>query len=393
MKVGFITPPISECGGIQRVLTLLVNYLTQFCDVTVISLNDFGQKPYYYIDERTRIIYYNQYYHKKWRIFRRGIRGVAKKYKCVLPAAVGAYAYYPRYMTCKIAQILSKERCDCVIASTVHCSVLLGMIAGDLKGTKLIGWHHNSYHIYFQTPGQGYYIQSKLSKKALKELDELVTLTNHDAQEYKKHMGINARYIYNPLGIVCKSKSDVSNPVLLFVSRLKMQQKGLDLLISIADILFHQRSHKNWTLRIVGGGSDEQEARKMVKECNLDDQIEFLGEREDVEKEYVNASIFLSTSRWEGFGMVVTEAMECGLPVVSFKTDGPSEIITDGENGYLIDNYDLQQYADAVEMLMCNEERRRKMSEKASERAKDFYPETIMKQWKELICVDNMENL
>ena len=81
------------------------------------------------------------------------------------------------------------------------------------------------------------------------------------------------------------------------------------------------------------------------------------------------------------------------MPVVSFKTDGPSEIITDGENGYLIDNYDLQQYADAVEMLMCNEERRRKMSEKASERAKDFYPETIMKQWKELICVDNMENL
>lgn len=393
MKIGFITPPISECGGIQRVLTLLANYMAQTCEVMVISLNDPGSTPYYSMNEQIQIVYYNRYFHKKWRVIRRGIRAAAKKYNWVLPASVGAYAYYPGYMTRKVAEILSEEKCDCVIASTVHCSVLLGMIAKDLKGSKLIGWHHNSYHIYFQTPGQGYYIQSRLSQKALKKLDVLVTLTSHDAREYEENMGIHARYIYNPLGISSNSKSDVSKPVLLFVSRLKMRQKGLDLLIAIADILFHQRGYRNWSLRIVGGGSDEQKVMDLIRKYGLEDQVELLGERSDVENEYVDASIFLSTSRWEGFGMVVTEAMECGLPVVSFKTDGPSEIIQDGACGYLIDNYNLQQYADKVEILMCDKELRERMSKNAVIRAKDFYPEKIMGQWQKLICEETAETL
>lgn len=387
IKIGFITPPISECGGVQRVLSVLVNHLAAEYEILIISLNDHRKNPYYETDARIRIIYYDQYYHSKWRLVRRGIRAAAKKYRMVLPAGVGAFAYYPRYMTRKIEKILQEEQCDCIIASTVHCAVLLGMIAGKLKATRLIGWHHNSFYIYFQTPGQGYYIQSKLAEKALKRLDRLVTLTRHDAQEYKKYMGIDAQYIYNPLSIVCKEKSDVSKPTLLFVSRLKVRQKGIDLLLSIAEILFHQKGYNGWKLKIIGGG-EEQEVRELISRYDLEEQIELLGEKEDVETYYKEASIFLSTSRWEGFGMVVTEAMECGLPVVSFKTDGPSEIIIDGENGFLIDNYDLKQYADAVEKLMCDRDLRLKMSENAVERAKEFSPEEIVEQWKSLILVN-----
>ena len=171
---------------------------------------------------------------------------------------------------------------------------------------------------------------------------------------------------------------------MLFVSRLETQQKGLDFLIRIADILFHQRGHTDWKLEIVGAGSGMEEVRKMIAEYCLESYVELLGEKKNVIDYYTKASVFLCTSRWEGFGMVVTEAMECGLPVVSFKTDGPSEIIRDGENGYLVDNFNLEQFADAVEQLMKNEKLRKEMSENASVRAKDFSVEKVGEEWEKL---------
>ena len=115
----------------------------------------------------------------------------------------------------------------------------------------------------------------------------------------------------------------------------------------------------------------------------MQEVVELLGEQKDVIKYYTTSAVFLSTSRWEGFGLVITEAMECGLPVVSFRTDGPSEIIGDGENGYLIDNYNMEQYMEKLELLMRDEDLRRKMSEQAIRRAKDFHIENILQEWEE----------
>ena len=83
--------------------------------------------------------------------------------------------------------------------------------------------------------------------------------------------------------------------------------------------------------------------------------------------------------------MVITEAMECGLPVVAFETDGPMEILQNGENGYLISNYDLDKYADAVENLMKDEALRWTMSRNAIKRARNFYPDKIVKEWEKVI--------
>ena len=122
----------------------------------------------------------------------------------------------------------------------------------------------------------------------------------------------------------------------------------------------------------------------MIAEYCLESYVELLGEKKNVIDYYTKASVFLCTSRWEGFGMVVTEAMECGLPVVSFKTDGPLEIIRDGKTGYLVDNFNLEQFADAVEQLMKNEKLRKEMSENASVRAKDFSVEKVGEEWEKL---------
>ena len=128
---------------------------------------------------------------------------------------------------------------------------------------------------------------------------------------------------------------------------------------------------------------DTRKHDSKIEQCNLQEVVELLGEQKDVIKYYTTSAVFLSTSRWEGFGLVITEAMECGLPVVSFRTDGPSEIISDGENGYLIDNYNMEQYMEKLELLMRDEDLRRKMSEQAIRRAKDFHIENILQEWEE----------
>lgn len=92
----------------------------------------------------------------------------------------------------------------------------------------------------------GFYIQSKLAARSLKRLDRLITLTKHDAMEYQNKMGIPCKYIYNPLGFSSEKKSDVSQKILLYVGRLERKQKGIDMLISMAEELICKRGFTDW---------------------------------------------------------------------------------------------------------------------------------------------------
>ena len=384
MKIGFVTPALSVCGGVQRVQVLLANALCERHDVTVISLEDGKEPPFYELNSKVRLVYENTFQNGLPRFPWGVVRRAAKKKNLVLSPRIAQKAYFPTAIVKSIERKWKEENYDCLVGSTVFCSVLLGLMADELADVKLIGWHHSSFSIYFMTSGKGFYTRRKLSEKALKRLDALVTLTRHDRDEYKKWMGIEGKYIYNPLSFTSEKKSDVSEKILLFVSRLETHLKGLDYLVRIAEILFHQKGYTDWRLKVIGDGNGMEELRKMIREHGLDDQVILLGEKTDVREYYIEASICLCTSRWEGFGLVVTEAMECGLPVVSFRTDGPSEIIRDGETGYLADNFDTDQFADKVENLMKDKDLRRNMSLQAIERAKSFSCEAVRKEWEKL---------
>ena len=388
MRICFIGPAMSDCGGVQRVMATIANGLDKSHEVVIISLNNRGTDSFYRLNDKIKVINYNEYGNDK-RVIARLIRGVARKTGCALKAEVAQYAYYPEKAVDKLCELIRSGGYDCVIASTIQCTILAGLIAEQLKNVKLLGWHHNSYRIYIEDPVHGFYIQSKLAARSLKRLNRLITLTEHDAMEYQKKMGIHCKYIYNPLGFSSEKKSDVSQKTLLYVGRLERKQKGIDMLISMAEELICKRGFTDWKLKIIGSGSGYEETRQQIEQCNLQKVVELLGEQKDVIKYYTTSAVFLSTSRWEGFGLVIIEAMECGLPVVSFRTDGPSEIISDGENGYLIDNYNMEQYMEKLELLMRDEDLRRKMSEQAIRRAKDFHIENIIAQW-EKVCMEEL---
>lgn len=385
MKLCLMGPPLGECGGIQRVMVSVANELAKKYEVTLLSIQNPKENSYYGVDPSIRICNMNRDYGKKGQLLRRVVKKIVRSQSPILPASVAAWTYDPKDMVGDLQRILKEGQFDCVIASAVPCTLLLGLAAPGLRGIRLVGWHHNSFRIYFQTKGCGFYAQQRLAEKALGELDQLVSLTRRDAEEYQRNMGLPCTYIYNPLSFFSEKKSEVNQKNLLFVSRLEVQQKGLDFLVDIAEELFHRRGYRDWKLQIVGNGSGYESLKKWIQERNLEDQVELLGEQKEVQPFYQNASVFLSTSRWEGFGVVITEAMECGLPVVAFETDGPMEILQNGENGYLISNYDLDKYADAVENLMKDEALRWTMSRNAIKRARNFYPDKIVKEWEKVI--------
>lgn len=105
----------------------------------------------------------------------------------------------------------------------------------------------------------------------------------------------------------------------------------------------------------------------------------------DIIRNYCRSSIFVLSSRYEGFGMVITEAMSCGVPPVSFTCPcGPRDIIDDGKNGLLVENGNIEMLAEKICYLIENDEIRRKMGQQARIDVERFKIEQIAEQWKQL---------
>ena len=170
---------------------------------------------------------------------------------------------------------------------------------------------------------------------------------------------------------------------MLFVGRLLRETKGLDLLVSILKLVFLQ--NEDWQIDIIGDGTDMPFLKNTIKEMKWENRVHLLGEKKNIKEYYLRSSIFLLTSRWEGFGLVATEAMECGLPVVSFATSGPSEIISDAVDGFLIEKYDIASFAEKVLYLMEHDSVRLQMGNHAAINAKRYSKENIRKMWLKLL--------
>lgn len=142
------------------------------------------------------------------------------------------------------------------------------------------------------------------------------------------------------------------------------------------------RGLENWTLDIYGQG-DQTDYRRLMTELGIDSsRCHLNGPVEDVVKAYQESSIFVLSSRFEGFGMVLIEAMACGLPVVSFDCPaGPDEIITDGVDGLLVPSGDVHTLAEKLMVLMSDENLRRRLGQQARQTAQRYEMTTIANQW------------
>jgi glycosyltransferase involved in cell wall biosynthesis len=213
----------------------------------------------------------------------------------------------------------------------------------------------------------------------LRKLDSFVVLTYEDAEKWT---GLNnVHVIHNPIAFTATKRTDCTHKKAIAAGRYTYQ-KGFDLLV---DAWTHVAlSHPEWTLNIYGFG-DRSEIERLVEEKGLQEKVILNSNATNIEDKYCDSSIFILSSRYEGFGMVLIEAMSCGLPAVSYTCPcGPRDIITDGKDGMLVDNGDTAALGAAINRMIEDEEARHEMSRHAIEKAQQFQIDNIAKQWKKL---------
>lgn len=215
--------------------------------------------------------------------------------------------------------------------------------------------------------------------RQLQQLKRFIVLTHEDAKEWLELD--NVTVIHNPISFFPNTVSDCNNKQVIAVGRY-MPQKGFDRLIPAWNIV--SKKHPEWILRIYGDGMRKELENQIIslhveKSCILEHSVSNIADK------YLESSIFVLSSRYEGFGMVITEAMACGVPPISFACPcGPRDIINDGEDGLLVENGNIEQLAEKICYLIENEDIRKEMGRKARINVERFKMENIAKQWDEL---------
>ena len=190
------------------------------------------------------------------------------------------------------------------------------------------------------------------------------------------------RVINNAVQLYPKEQNPLTAKSVIFVGRAEYE-KGPDRLIEVWRLVAEK--HQDWTVRMFCTGAMLDELKNKVKKYGLGQQVLFMPPTKDMEREYLNSSMCLMTSRFEGFPVVLQEAMGCGLPCLSFNCpSGPRHIITDKEDGFLVENGNIQAMAAKVCELIEDEQLRRQLGNKAKENIARYSEEKIMGQWKNL---------
>ena len=246
------------------------------------------------------------------------------------------------------------------------------------RNIKTIGCEHMNY---FACP-----TYSRVIKRLrYKYLNMVVVLTERDKKNYSYLKSDKICVIPNALSFECSEIAKLQNKIILSVGGVS-PEKGYDDLIDIAVEL--KKELPDWHLNIFGDGPIKDELNKKIIDKGVGDFVLLRGTTKDIKTEYLKSSIYVMTSKFEAFPMVLLEAQTCGLPVVSFNCNyGPSDIIEDGINGFLIPNRDTKLYINRVLQLAKNIELRIKYGKKAVVNSKKYTTTSILAKWEKLIQI------
>ncbi|MFC4910697.1 glycosyltransferase family 4 protein [Actinomadura gamaensis] len=217
-------------------------------------------------------------------------------------------------------------------------------------------------------------------------LDAVVTLTRRDQAGYRAAMGgaVRVARIPNALHSLDVPRCDPDAKLVVAAGRL-VTQKGFDLLIrAFAKVV---ERHPDWRLRIHGRGRKERSLRRLINEHHLYNHVFLMGTTRELHRELAKGSVFALSSRFEGFGMVLIEALSHGLPIVSFDCpEGPGEILTDGHDGVLVPPEDVEALADALCAVIEDRSLRADMGEAALRTAGQYGPDSVRPLWEALFA-------
>ena len=381
-RICFLTDSIFSFGGVQRVTAVIAKELAKDYDVTIVTKDKPEQKDttFYELDKAN--IHYRFFSFpevSRWKYY--FCKAYSYLYRRYLPQTrltsdLYANSLFPREQRKALYRELKEGNYDVIIGVHAPLAIRLASCRRHLRGTRLIGWIHNSYEALF---GEGsLYIGPELCKHyefQLAKLDHTIVLCRDDAQKYH----ITTEVIYNPLTLVPGPPSEGTSKKFLAVGRFSRLHKGFDLLIEAFRIF--AQDNKEWTLDIVGEGVEEPLYRKYIKEYQLQERIHIHPFTNNIQQYYHEAQAYVLSSRWEGFGLVLVEAMAHGLPIISSNLPTSKEIL--GDFGLYFVNGDVNGMA--RQMHVATQLDWNSTSRKSIEIAHRFNLETISRQWQQII--------
>lgn len=381
LKLVYCTPALYMAGGVERVLTLKANYLAEHYgyDITIILTEGKGKPFFYPLSEKINVVNLDINFEELW--------------SCSFFKKLFVYLKKQR----RFRKLLSAE------LMRLHPDVTISLLRREINfineikdGSRKIGEIHINRANYRNFNSENVSFVKRLFAKFwsasllghLKKLDKLVVLTDKDREAWVELD--NVVTIPDPLPFVPNHVSELKEQRVVAIARYS-HEKGIDLLLKAwakVETRFPQ-----WRLDVYGDG-DATPYMQQMKSLGIDSaRCQLNGRTNDVENEYCRSSIFVLSSRFEGFGMVLIEAMACGLPVVSFDCPwGPRSIITDGEDGLLAENEHPEALAAALSRMMGDEKMRNDFAACARKNVERFNIERIAEQWRVILECATAQN-
>ncbi len=372
MKIFYYLPSLYTSGGLERIIMLKANYFADYLgyDITILTSEQRGRPPYYKLSGKVKLIDLGVVIDTKSKRFSLN-KLISYPFK---------YSIFKR----RFSAVLYKNRPDIVI-STLRRE--LNFICSVRDGSIKIGeFHVTRYAYHAGSVREKNYILKVIKKywgshfvSKLKKLSRLVLLTEEEVLNWPELS--NTVVIPNPLSLFPEKVSTCDNKQVIAVGRYSYQ-KGFDLLIDAWTIV-HSR-YPDWILKIYGEGEKEP-LLQQITDNNLGGSCFLENPVKNIDEKYTESSIFVLSSRFEGFGMVIAEAMACGVPPVSFACPcGPKDIIKDGTDGLLVRPDDIPGLADKICFLIENKEIRKQMGKNARKNIERLKFENVAHRWERL---------
>lgn len=366
MRILYVFRSLAHWGGIERILVDKMNHLVSVYGYDVYMLTaDQGNHPVpYQLEDGVHLEDLGIRFHQQYQY--RGLKRlvVARRLSCLFKQ--------------RLSERLQEIKPDVIVCTTANY-VDINILAGVKGSIPLVVESHSIYQRTFGQKGIRNRYADYMYRKGLSKAQMIVALTEGDANEWRLFFP-RVFVIPNMVHLNEGELSTHENKRVIWVGRFDYQKRPMEM-IEIWKKVYPQFT--DWHLDFYGEGEERQKLEDAARSLNMN--IHIHQPTAHIFDAYRNSSILVSTSLFEPFGLVIPEAMSCGLPVVVYDClYGPADVVTDNEDGFLISDRNIDAFIEKICQLIEHEDLRREMGKVGILSTKRYSADIIMPKWKAL---------
>lgn len=366
-------------GGLEKQTITLINQLAKNSNykIEIISVYDMlNGKSFYEIDSKVKIRFLSKF----------GPNHKALKEACnthniaeiLKQSFIMIKCWYYKFI--KMKKAINKCNTDILVSTRIEFAKMIKR-HDTLNVTQEHSYKNDESYI-------------RKIKKSFNNIDYVIVMTNKAKEDYENYLRNSKAKVTLIPNMIEKleidKKADFTNKVLISVGRLEKEKDFISMLEVFKIVHLKDKSLK---LKIIGEGTERKALEEKINELELNGYVELPGRMESkkINQELTLASVFLLTSNCESFSLVICEAMRVGLPVISFDIEvGPREIITNRENGILVENKNKGKMAEEILNLLNSKKEWSKISNNSTENVKKYYDFNVVKEWEKIFEGENV---